>query len=180
MSILLGMARLARGRGDGMAEFGSTESAFLASLAPLLAFSIVGSAIYLTVETPLAAAGLLLVSVISQLAPPVLSHALARRWDREEDWLRYATAFNWCQVLLPFVLLAMLAGVQAAALLGVPPVPLQKMALVGALGYMLWLSWVVARHGLDLSRLRAAAMVALVTAGTYGLAAIPSLILSVF
>ena len=42
------------------------------------------------------ALSLLGLTVVAQLAPPVLSHALARRWGREHLWLHYATAYNWC------------------------------------------------------------------------------------
>ena len=41
-SILVGIFRLARGRADGLGQFGATREAFLASLAPLIAFPLVG------------------------------------------------------------------------------------------------------------------------------------------
>ena len=46
-SIVLGIARLARGRADGLRQFGATREAFLASLAPLVAFPLVGGVLML-------------------------------------------------------------------------------------------------------------------------------------
>ena len=43
----------------------------------------------------------LLATVAVLLAPPVLSFEFARLWGRQDHWLRFATAFNWCQWLLP-------------------------------------------------------------------------------
>ena len=42
-SVLIGILRIARGRADGIACFGSSPQAFLSSLAPLLAFPLVGA-----------------------------------------------------------------------------------------------------------------------------------------
>jgi hypothetical protein len=41
-SILVGILRIAYGRADGVGCFGSTPQAFLSSLAPLVAFPLVG------------------------------------------------------------------------------------------------------------------------------------------
>ena len=46
-SIALGVMRLARGRADGLQQFGATREAFLGSLAPLIAFPLVGGALML-------------------------------------------------------------------------------------------------------------------------------------
>lgn len=179
MKILLGVARLARGRGDGIALFDATPEAFLRSLIPLLGFSVLGSLLFLTIGTQREALELLLLSLIAQLAPPVLSHAIASRWGREEDWLRYATAMNWCQVVLPFALLAVLFGLNIGAALGVDVKPVLGLVWLGALAYVLWLSWIVARYGLDLSRTRAALLVGIVVLGTSLLAELPSVLAGV-
>ena len=176
MRVLLGVARLARGRGDGIALFGATPEAFIRSLLPLLGFSVLGSLMFLAIGSQRDALELFLLSLVAQLAPPVLSHAIATRWGREEDWLRYATAMNWCQVLLPFALLAVLLGVNVGATLGLDVKPVIGLVWLGALGYVLWLSWVVARHGLDLSRTRAAVLVLMVVLGTSLLAQLPGVV----
>ena len=46
-NILFGIVRVATGRADGIAQFGDTKEAFLTSLAPLLAFPLVGTLLML-------------------------------------------------------------------------------------------------------------------------------------
>jgi len=174
---LLGMARLARGRVDGLEQFGDTPQTFLASLAPLLAFPIVGAALSLATEGVLRALATLFATVVLQLAPAVLSHALARAWGREAQWLRYATAFNWCQWALPLAAMALLIVQQFAFRLGLPKGAANQMLIVGLAAYGLWLNWLLARHGLSLSRGRAAGLVALTNLGTIVLAVGPQVLL---
>ena len=112
----------------------------------------------------------LLLLMVAHLAPPVLSHPLARYWDREDWWLRYATAYNWVQCALPLAGLPLVIGMQVVALLGVPVGTVVPLGLTLFVGYALWQQWLLARHGLDLSRGRAAVVVALVHLGTYALA----------
>ena len=101
----------------------------------------------------------LLATLCALLAPPVLSFEVARLWGREAAWLRFATAFNWCQWVIPvigsllLVVLGMLIG------LGLPREVARAGVVFGMVAYGLWLHWFVARHGLGLSRLRAAVMV---------------------
>lgn len=173
---LLGMVRLARGRVDGLAQFGETPQAFLSSLAPLLAFPIVGAALMLTTDGPVRALATLLATVVAQLAPAVLSHALARAWGREAQWLRYATAFNWCQWALPLAAMALLIALQFALRLGLPEHAADQVFVLGLAAYGLWLNWLLARHGLSLSRGRAAGLVALTNLGTVVLAIGPRLL----
>ena len=173
---LLGMVRLARGRVDGLAQFGDTAQAFLASLAPLLAFPIVGAALLLTTDGPIRALATLFATLVAQLAPAVLSHALARAWGREAQWLRYATAFNWCQWALPLAAMALLLVLQFALRLGLPEDAADQVLILGLAAYGLWLNWLLARYGLSLSRGRAAALVALTNLGTLVLAIGPRLL----
>ena len=72
-SIVLGIVRLARGRADGIRQFGATRDAFLASLAPLIAFPLVGGALMLLGGGGLGALSDLLATLCALLAPPVLS-----------------------------------------------------------------------------------------------------------
>lgn len=167
---LLGMLRLARGRVDGLEQFGDTPQAYLASLAPALGFQIVGALLMVGVVGPVLALAIFLFILVLQLAPAVLSHALARAWGREERWLRYATAYNWCQWALLLALLALLVVLQTALQFGLPEATANVAQVYGMGAYGLWLNWLLARHGLDLSRTRAALLVGLTNLGTLLLA----------
>ena len=173
----VGIMRLARGQVDGLAQFGATPQAFLASLAPLLAFSLVGAGLLAGQAGFGGVLMILLVLVVAHLAPPVLSHAMAKYWDREDWWLRYATAYNWVQCALPLAALPLAVGMQVAVILGIPPRTALSLGLLAFVVYALWLQWLLARHGLDLSRGRAAVVVALVHVGTYALALGPAKVL---
>lgn len=174
---LLGMVRMARGKVDGLAQFGDTPQAFLTSLAPLLAFPIVGAALLLVSDGPIQALTTLFITLVAQLAPPVLSHALARRWGREAQWMRYATAFNWCQWALPLAAMALLLVLQLGLRLGLSAETASLLLIFGIAAYGLWLNWLLARHGLELSPGRAAGLVALTNIGTILLVLGPRLLL---
>ena len=165
-SIVIGIVRIARGRADGIEQFGATRDAFLASLAPLIAFPLVGGVLMLLGGGGLAALSDLIATLCALIAPLVLSFEVARLWRRQQFWLRFATAFNWCQWVIPIIgsLLLLAFGVLAA--LGLPR-PVARGGLVLALvSYGLWLHWFLARHGLGLSRLRAMLMVFAVNLAT--------------
>ncbi len=158
-SIVVGIMRLARGRADGLGQFGATREAFLASLAPLVAFPLVGGVLMLLGGGGLSALSDLLATICALVAPPVLSYEVARLWGRETAWLRYATAFNWCQWVIPVIgsLLLVMGGILAE--LGLPRASASAGVVLGLVGYGLWLHWFLARHGLGLSGLRAVVMV---------------------
>ena len=158
-SILRGMMLIGRGRREGLAEFGSSAEAFLASLAPLIAIPLLGAGFALAGGHPRSAATSLLATVIALLAPPVLSYEPARWWARQDHWLRYATALNWCQWLVPLLAAVLLILVYPALTLVLPD-PLAAYLILGALAaYGLWLHWFIARHGLTISPVRAALLV---------------------
>ncbi len=167
--ILLGIGRIALGRADGITRFGDTREAFLRSLAPLLAFPLVGTALLLANGGGRPAIAQLLATICALLAPPVLSFEFARWWGRRALWARFATALNWCQWLIPVlavILLAFLPPVFALAL----PERASVAATLGVVGcYGLWLHWFLARHALALSPARAGALVAVVNLGTAAL-----------
>jgi hypothetical protein len=165
-SIVLGIARLARGRVDGLRQFGATRDAFLVSLAPLIAFPLVGSVLMLLGGGGLAAVSGLLATLCALLAPPVLSFEVARLWGREAAWLRFATAFNWCQWVIPVIGSVLLVVVGILIGLGLPRAVAHIGVVFGIVAYGLWLHWFVVRHGLGLSGLRAALMVLAVNLGT--------------
>ncbi|MEJ0016858.1 MAG: hypothetical protein WDN25_09855 [Acetobacteraceae bacterium] len=158
-SIVVGVLRLARGRADGLSQFGGTRDSFLASLAPVVAFPLVGAMLMLLGGGGAAALSSLLVALCALLAPPVLSFEVARMWGRQEAWLRYATAYNWCQWVIPVVGSLLLLGFGILAALGLPRGAARIGVVLGLASYGLWLHWFLARHGLALTRLRAVLMV---------------------
>jgi hypothetical protein len=165
-SILLGILRIARGRADGIAYFGSTPQAFLSSLAPLVAFPLVGSILALFSEGPRRALTGLAMTLCALLTPAVLSHELARIWKRGDDWARFATAFNWCEWILPVLACLIMVPLSVAIGAGMSETA-ASLLLVSCLGtYGLWLHWFLARNALALSKTRAVALVFLVNLGT--------------
>lgn len=177
-SIPRGILLLARGRADGLSQFGDTPPAFLASLAPLIAFPLVGAGLMLAQGDGLPALTALLSTFCALLAPPVLSHELARVWRREEQWLLFATAFNWCQWAIP-VLAAVLLTLAYPALAAAMSTETAGIVTIAAIAsYALWLHWFLARHALMISGLRAALLVLLVNTGTVALVLGPRLLVA--
>jgi hypothetical protein len=158
-SIVRGVLRLATGHSDGLTQFGDTSDAFLASLAPLVAFPLVGALLMLAGGGGLDAVTDFLATLCALLAPPVLSHEVAQAWGCAARWPRFAIAFNWCQWVIPLVasLLVVLAGILLS--LGVPNDACLVAVVVGLAAYGMWLHWFLAHHGLGLSRVRAAVLV---------------------
>lgn len=171
-SIWRGIVQLARFNGDGLREFGDTPQAFVNSLAPLLAFPLVGTAITLLGGGAHGALANILASFIALLAPPVLSHLLASLWRREALWMRYAVAFNWCEaaVFLTVVLLLVLFAGRFAIDSAIWTVP----------AYIYWavLHGFVAKRALRISLLRAVVLVVFVNFGSFVLMALPVALLS--
>jgi hypothetical protein len=165
-NIVLGVFRLARGRADGIRQFGATREAFLASLAPLIAFPLVGGLLMLLGGGGLTALADLLATLCALVAPPVLSFEVARLWGRQNSWLRFATAFNWCQWVIPVIGTLLLVVLGTLAALGLPRSVASASVVLGLVTYGLWLHWFLARHGLGLSRIRAALLVFGVNFGT--------------
>jgi hypothetical protein len=150
-SIVLGVMRLARGRADGFRQFGATREAFLASLAPLIAFPLVGGVLMLLGGGGRVALTDLLATICALVAPPVLSFEIARLWGKEAAWLRFATAFNWCQWAIPVLGSVLLLLLGMLITLGLPQSLARIFVVFGLVAYGLWLHWFLARHGLGLS-----------------------------
>ncbi|HKM64074.1 MAG TPA: hypothetical protein VJY39_16455 [Acidisphaera sp.] len=157
--ILRAMALCARGRAEGIAMFGDTPAAFLASLAPLIAFPLVATLTSITAHgggaQSLSDLVVFLQAFDALLALPVVSHALARWWGREEAWLRYATAANWCHWLLEVAFMVAIFAAAVLAAFGLPGNLLLGPFLLAAAAYSLWLQFFLARRGLGLRRGRA-------------------------
>jgi hypothetical protein len=176
-SVVRGVVRLATGHPDGFTQFGDSSEAFLASLAPLVAFPLVGAVLTLIDGGGLDALTNLLATLCALLAPPVLSYEVAQLWGRAGRWTRFAAAFNWCQWAIPLVasLLVVLAGILLS--LGVPDDACLVAVVVGLAAYGLWLHWFLAHHGLGLSRIRAAVLVLGVNLVTVSLVLGPRLLM---
>jgi hypothetical protein len=165
-SILVGILRIARGRADGVGCFGSNAQAFLSSLAPLIAFPLVGALLAVFSEGPRRALTGLAMTLCALLTPAVVSYELARIWKRADAWARFATAFNWCEWILPVLACLVMVPLSVAISAGMSETA-ASLVLVGCLGlYGLWLHWFLARKALALSGLRAVALVFLVNLGT--------------
>jgi hypothetical protein len=175
-SIVVGVMRLARGRADGFLQFAATREAFLASLAPLLAFPLVGGVLMLLGGGGLTALADLFAAICALVAPPVITFEIARLWGRQAAWLRFATAFNWCQWAIPILGSLLLLSLGMLITLGMPRQLARMLVVFGLVAYGLWLHWFLARHGLGLSRLRAALLVVGVNAATVLIVLGPSLL----
>ena len=175
-NILRGIPLLCRGRAAGLAEMGAGPQDFLSSLAPLIAFPLVGCALMMSQGSVADAATDFLATLIAILAPPVISHFLARRWGREDQWLRFATAFNWCQWVLPLLgaLLVLVAGFLVQG--GMPLRSDVVLLCCVLLAYAFWLHWFLARPGLALPAGRAVLLVFLVNLVTIILVGGPQLL----
>jgi hypothetical protein len=178
--ILLGIFRVATGRPDGLAQFGDTPEAYLGSLAPLVAFPLVGTLLMLTRGGGLAALSDLLATVCALLAPAVVSYQLARRWDRAASWTRFAVAFNWCQWVIPILAVGLVVLAGMLLVLGVPSDAGMGLVVASLAGYGLWLHWFLARHGLGLGAGRAVLLVVVINLATVGLVLGPQLVALAF
>lgn len=174
--IVRGVLLLARFRVSGLALFGGGVADLLNSLAPLLAFPVVLALLLLLDGAGGEALADLLSLVVALLAPLVISQALAVKWSRDDRWLRYAVALNWCQWALPPIAMAILVAFSLLAGLGLPQQALVPGSLLCVGGYALALHWFLARRGLDLTRRQATLFVVAVNAGTGALMLLPRLV----
>lgn len=173
-SPLVGLLRIARGRADGFAQFSDTPRAFLVSFVPLAVIQVAPS-LWLPSQGYAAAVNLL-AAVVALLAGPVLSHALARRWGREAEWLHYAVASNWLIWAALLFAVALAPPLLLLALLNVPIINAVSTLALAGMGYMLWLQWFTARHVLALPAGQALAFTLLVDLGTFLLATLPQML----
>lgn len=158
--ILRGLWLLARGRRAGMKEFESSADGFTASLAPLIAFPLVGGALSVLSGDWQSGVISFLARFCAVLALPLIVQEFARRTGREALWLRTATALDWSfWLLVPMLFVAALAG-SLLVELGLPMTQAEHAAF-GLIGlYLLWLHWFILRCGLELRVLPAVALVA--------------------
>lgn len=173
--ILRGMFRVARGRADGLTCFGASPQSYLTSLAPLVAFPLVGATMGLFTEGPRRALTDLAMTLCAILTPAVLSYELSRFWKREDAWFRYATAFNWCEWILPIVAVLAMMPLSIAIGAGMRQSVAAALFVVFLGLYGLWLHWFLARNALGLSVGKAVLLVMIVNAGTAAAVIVPGL-----
>lgn len=176
--VLVGILRIARGRSDGIGCFGATPQAFLSSLAPLIAFPLVGTALSLAHVGPLRALTELAVTLCGLLAPAVISYEMARLWKRGDAWVRFATAFNWCEWILPIVACLVMLPLGVAMNAGLSETLASTVLILCLVFYGLWLHWFLARKALELSVARAILLVLVVNLGTAAVILGPHLLAS--
>jgi hypothetical protein len=154
--ILRGLLLLARGRADGIKEFANTQDAFYASLAPLIAFPLVGAGITAANGDAKLAAIAFLARLCAVLALPLITYEFARLSGHGAFWLRTVAALNWSFWLM--VPLLMVAAIFGALLVSAGlPMPHAEGAALALMGfYMLWLNWFTLRSGLQMGGAKAA------------------------
>ncbi len=172
-NVALGILLLARGRADGLAQFGGTPQSVLSALAPLAAMMIVSLALALISHAPSGLQSYLLAGAVGLLSQLVVSFEVARLWGRSAEWYRFATAFCWCQWAAPLAMLCLILVMSFMLAAGVSENTAAIAGLCGLLAYGLWLHWFLAWHGLALTRLRALALVLIVNAVTLVLVNLP-------
>jgi len=176
-SVIRGIYRLGRFRPEGFAEFEPSRQGFLNSLAPPLGLMLVACSLLAVQIGFLGGLQLLVVFVVALLGPLVVGEAVATRMGRGEYWLRYATAFNWCQWAIPVVGVLAVMGAGMLAVGGAPEGFVRQVLRVVILGYVLALYLFLARHGLGLGWGPALAFVVAMHLGGGLLLVVPELLL---
>jgi hypothetical protein len=169
----LGLLYLAIGRREGFADFGDTTEAYLASLAPLIAFDLVNAVLAALAGRVHTAILKFLILLCMWLGPAVISHPLCRRWGRVEAWSRYVNILNWA-VMLMYVVNAL--AIFIAALLisaGAPAPAVQAVMTLAMVAYGLWFQWFVARGTVAVSRWRTVLLLLSTVFGTALMIAVP-------
>jgi hypothetical protein len=160
MSIFFGIKRLAGFKADGFGAFTPSSQSLLNSLAPLIAFPLVGGLGQFLEGNVVTALSDLLATVVALLTPLVVTEYLASRWGSGSVWLRFAVASNWCQWVLPFGVMAIVIGFWMLAQLGIElGSGVAGGAVILLIAYGIALHWFLARWGLGLSKGRATLMV---------------------
>jgi hypothetical protein len=179
-NVVRGVLLLARGKAAGIAHFGNSVDSFTASLAPLIAFPLVGTVLNIINGAPAEAIIGFLSRLCAVLAVAAITHEFARVTHREALWLRTATALNWSFWL--FIPLLALAGITGAVMVtaGMAMTTAEDI-LIGLMAtYLLWYQWFAVRAGLNLSVLQAIALVILTNAVVALLTSAPTLLAYAF
>jgi len=171
-----GLLLLAQGKKAGLAEFGADNDAFTASLAPLIAFPLVGAGVSAFGGAWQEALLGFLSRLCAVLILPAIVHEFARRTGREPLWLRTAVALDWSfWMVIPLLFIAAFFGALGVEA-GLPMQSAGYGALAFICGYLLWMHWFILRTGLQISRLAAFALMLLITLAITLLTAGPFLV----
>jgi hypothetical protein len=174
-----GVFLLARGKAAGIKEFGNSMDSMTASLAPLIAFPMVGAAITAINGQPKLAAIAFLARLCAVLALPVITYEFARLTKRDSLWLRTTTALDWSfWIIIPLLLIAGFTGAGLVSA-GLDIKYAEYAALALLIAYLLWLQWFTIRTGLNLSWPQAALLTLLNAATVAALSVAPALIFQV-
>ncbi len=165
-SVIRGLALLGRGRAEGFDCFESTRDAFLAGLSPQIGFLLVTAGLLLAQNPTAQALSLVLLLFCAVLLPPVISHAMARLWRRDDRWRRYATASAWSIWLIVPAYLPALLLASVLAQFGIGQVGAVRAGLLLIMAYFLWLQWFMARSGLAIGGVKAALTVMALAVGS--------------
>ncbi len=179
-NVVRGVLLLARGRAAGIDHFGNSADSFTASLAPLIAFPLVGTVLNIINGAPAEAIIGFLSRLCAVLAVAVITYEFARLTRRDSLWLRTATALNWSfWLVIPLLGLAGLAG---ALMVGAGmALTTAEDILIGLMAtYLLWYHWFAVRVGLNLNILQAIALVILSNAAIALLTSAPTLLAYAF
>ncbi len=175
--VVRGLALLGRGRAEGFECFENSRDAFLAALSPKIGFLLVAAVLLLAQNPTVPALSLVLLVFCSILLPPVISHAMARLWRRDDCWRRYATASVWSiWLVLPAYVPALLL-VSVLLQFGIGQAAALRVTLLLGMLYFLWLHWFMACRGLAIGAGKAMLTVMALAVGTtlVNLAALPLL-----
>jgi hypothetical protein len=172
----MGIFLLARGQPEGVAAFGKTAKDFNASIAPLIAFPLVGSLLVAIGGQPKLAAIAFVSRLCMVLAVAAITYEFARLTGREMLWLRTAIALNWSfWIIVPLLLAAGLCGMIFVSA-GMPLTAAENLLAGVMLAYLLWYHWFTVRSGLQLKILPAIGLVLLTNTVVALLAIGPDLI----
>jgi hypothetical protein len=157
--VLKGVFLLARGKAAGIAEFGNSNDALLASLAPLIAFPLVATLLIGLEGQPESAIESFLSRLCVVLAVSVTTQALAAVAKREALWVRTATALNWSFWLI--IPLLLMAGFTGAVMVSAGMSQMVAIyILISAMGaYLFWFNWFTVRCGLQVGIIQALGIV---------------------
>ncbi|MDE8342700.1 MAG: hypothetical protein POG24_02645 [Acidocella sp.] len=148
--VLRGLFLLARGRAAGMADFANTSNSLTASMAPLIAFPLVGALLLLMKGDVTDALISFTAQLCVALAPSLITYEFARGWGREDVWLRTASALNWSfWIVLPLLMLAAMLGAMLVTL-GVQNNIAEAIMITVMGAYIMWLHWFIVRTGLSI------------------------------
>ncbi|HEX7391256.1 MAG TPA: hypothetical protein VF286_14195 [Acidiphilium sp.] len=158
-NVLRGLYRLACGDAAGIREFGNSTAAFSASIAPLLAFPIVGSALVGLQGHWIIAVSIFLSRICGVLIQPAITQWSAHRAGQGATWLMTSTALNWSiWLIFPLVLVGIVLG-SSLVNLGLPQQAATGIVFGLIALYMLWYQGFILRSGLNFSIWRALGVV---------------------